>query len=438
MSTSTSQLPRRTFLAGVAGLGAVGALAACSSGSEAPSSSGGGSTPGQLQGTINGLFMKQAGYSEQHIRQMAAAFKKANPGVTVNMEFVAYEALHDKIVAAAAAGTYDLVFIDVIWPAELASKGLIADISDRIPANWSTDILPGALNSAVYQKKFYGIPWLLDTKYFYFNKAMLSKAGIEPSSVTTWDGVAAAAKTLKSKGIVKYPLMWSWSQAEAVICDWAALTASFGGKLFDDSGQPAFTSGGAVQALEFMRRTLVDGLTNPSSTQSLEDDVVKVVSAGDAAMGLNWTYMFAAANDPKQSKVAGDVVITEVPNGGAGRMSVNGSSALSITATTKNPDAAWAFAKFVSSQKIQEKYVSDSLPIWKASYDSPSVIKSAPEVVPVAKEQLANMVNRPQVVNYNAISQKLQVAVQKALLGEVDPKQAMTTAAGDVEQILKQ
>jgi ABC-type glycerol-3-phosphate transport system substrate-binding protein len=48
------------------------------------------------------------------------------------------------------------------------------------------------------------------------------------------------------------------------------------------------------------------------------------------------------------------------------------------------------------------------------------------------------MVNRPQVVNYNAISQKLQVAVQKALLGEVDPKQAMTTAAGDVEQILKQ
>ena len=119
-------------------------------------------------------------------------------------------------------------------------------------------------------------------------------------------------------------------------------------------------------------------------------------------------------------------------------MDVNGSSALSITATTKNPDAAWAFAKFVSSQKIQEKYVSDSLPIWKASYDSPSVIKSAPEVVPVAKEQLANMVNRPQVVNYNAISQKLQVAVQKALLGEVDPKQAMTTAAGDVEQILKQ
>ena len=112
-----------------------------------------------------------------------------------------------------------------------------------------------------------------------------------------------------------------------------------GGKLFDDQGQPAFTSGGAVQALEFMRKTLVDGLSNPSSTQSAEDDVRKVISAGDAAMGLNWTYMYAAANDPKQSKVAGQITISPVPSGGTGQISVNGSMAMAITAGAQNPDA---------------------------------------------------------------------------------------------------
>ena len=157
------------------------------------------------------------------------------------------------------------LLIDVIWPAEFATKGLVTDITDRIPANWSNDVLAGALDSGLYQGKYYAVPWLLDTKYFFANKDMLSKAGVDPTSLGTWDGVVAAAQSIKTKVGIKYPLIWSWPQTESVICDWAVLTASMGGKLFDDQGQPAFTSGGAVQSLEFMRKTIVDGITNPSS-----------------------------------------------------------------------------------------------------------------------------------------------------------------------------
>ncbi|MEO7124502.1 MAG: extracellular solute-binding protein [Nakamurella sp.] len=446
MSEFISHVNRRRFLLGAAGFGAAGLLAACGSGgtkdgaasSSAPASSGSGNTASELSGSITGLFMKQAGYSEDHINEMVAAFTKLHPKLKVNSEFVAYEALHDKIVAAAPAGTYDLVFIDVIWPAEFASKGLIQDITARIPASWNDDVLKGALDSAVYQGKYYGVPWLLDSKFFYYNKDMLTKAGVDPASVGTWDGVATAAKAIKDKAGVQYPLMWSWAQAEAVICDWALMTASFGGKLFDDKGQVAFTEGGAVQALEYMRKSIQDGLTNPSSTQSLEDDVVKVFGAGDAAMGLNWSYMFASVNDPKQSKVPGQAVVTEVPNGGAGRISVNGSSALAITATSKNADAAWEFAQYVSSYDVQNQYISDALPIWKKAYDDPKVIATAPEFVPVAKKQFDNMTGRPAVVAYNAVSQKLQVAVQKALLGQVTPQQAMTDVKPEVEKLLAQ
>lgn len=456
MSELLNQLNRRRFLMGVAGFGAAGFLAACgsggtgntaTSGSGASSSgaaggtgasSSGASGASDLSGSITGLFMKQAGYSEDHINEMAAAFTKLHPNLKVNTEFVAYEALHDKIVAAAPAGTYDLVFIDVIWPAEFATKGIIADITSRIPSSWNDDVLKGALDSAVYQGKYYGVPWLLDSKFFYYNKDLLAKAEVDPASVGTWDGVATAAKAIKDKAGVQYPLMWSWAQAEAVICDWALMTASMGGELFDKDGQPAFTQGGAVQALEFMRKSIVDGITNPSSTQSLEDDVVKVFGAGDAAMGLNWSYMLAAVNDPAQSKVPGQAVVTEVPDGGAGRISVNGSSALSLTATSKNPDAAWEFAQYVSSYDVQSKYISDALPIWKKAYDDPKVIATAPDFVPVAKKQFDNMTGRPAVVAYNAVSQKLQVAVQKALLGDVSPQQAMDDVKPDVEKLLAQ
>ena len=436
-NVSDYRLSRRGLLVGAVGLGAAGVLASCASKSNTPTpNSSANPTNAVLTGTVSALFMKQAGYSEEHIGSMISAFTTKNPGVTIKPEYVPYEALHDKIVAAAPAGTYDLVFIDVIWPAEFASKGLIADISSRIPSTWNSDVLGGALSSAVYNGKYYGVPWLLDTKYLFWNESHLAKAGVERASLSSWDGVATAAKAIKSKAGIRYPLIWSWAQAEAVICDWTAMTADFGGKIFNDAGMPAFADGGALQALEFMRKTVVDGITNPSSMQALEDDVRKVISAGDASIGLNWTYMYAAANDPKQSKMAGKIAIGEVPDAGGGHISVNGSSALAITSNSKNQDAAWAFAEFVSSQSVQEQYVADSLPIWAASYESAAVIASAPNVVPVAKKQLANMVNRPAAAQYNAVSQKLQVAIQKALTGSVTPAKALKDAEVEVNKIL--
>ena len=39
----------------------------------------------------------------------------------------------------------------------------------------------------------------------------------------------------------------------------------------------------------------------------------KVFSNGDAAFALNWTYMYNLANDPKESKIAGQVGIVPAP-----------------------------------------------------------------------------------------------------------------------------
>ena len=46
---------------------------------------------------------------------------------------------------------------------------------------------------------------------------------------------------------------------------------------------------------------------------------------------------------------------------------------------------------------MQEKYALSSLPVWKASYDNPAVVKTNPAVVPQAKKQLADLILRPQV-----------------------------------------
>jgi multiple sugar transport system substrate-binding protein len=423
---SEGRFSRREFIK----LGAAGAsiafLNACTS-------DGGGESSGT---TLNALFMQQAAYSTDDVQNMTSMFEKANPNISVRPTFVAYEALHDKIVTAAPAGTYDVVLIDVIWPPEFATKHEVVDVTGRFPPSWQSEIFPGALQTGEYQGKFYGVPWILDTKYFFYNKDMLQKAGFD-SAPGTWDDVISAAKAVKSKAGVQYPLIWSWAQAEAVICDYAQLLGAFGGQFLDDSGAPAFNSGGGLQALEFMKRSIDDGVTNPASTESLETDVVEIVSQGQAAMALNWTFMFALANDPSQSKVAGQIGVAQTPSGSAGAPGCNGSMALCIASGSKHPEEAWKYIEFITSQKVQDQFAKLSLPIWKSSYEEPEVVSTLPEVVAVAKTQLNDMILRPQVPAYNEASAALQLEIQNALTGAKQPQQALDDAAHAWEGLLQ-
>lgn len=325
---------------------------------------------------INALFMTQAAYSENDIRAMTSDFEKQHPDVKVNLEFVPYEALHDKIVAARGAGGngYDVVLFDAIWPAEFSRFDLLQDVSSRIAADEREKIFPGAMNTVVYQGKTLGMPWILDTKYLYYNKAMLDKAGIK-TPPASWQQVMDDAKVLKDKGIVKYPLVWSWSQAEALVCDYTTLVSGFGGSFYQN-GKLDFSTPASLKAVTLMKTSLDQGLSNPASREYLEEDVRKAFSNGDAAFALNWTYMYNMANDPKQSKVAGDVGIVPAPGDTPDKPgAVNGSMGLGIAKASQHPEEAWQYIHYLTSQPVQDKYAKLSLPVWKASYQDPAVAR---------------------------------------------------------------
>jgi multiple sugar transport system substrate-binding protein len=124
--------------------------------------------PAAAETTISALFQAQAGYSEQDIRAMTDAYMKAHPDVKVTLEFVPYEALHDKAVLAKGSSQgYDVVLGDTIWTPEFAAHGILADVTDRITPAMKEGILPGALGSAAYKGHYYGLPWIADAKFLY-------------------------------------------------------------------------------------------------------------------------------------------------------------------------------------------------------------------------------------------------------------------------------
>lgn len=333
------------------------------------------------------------------------------------------------MLAQGSGGGYDVVLFDVIWPAEYATNKVLVDVSSRVTAEMKKGVLPGAWTTVQYDAKYYGMPWILDTKYLFYNKEILEKAGIK-APPKTWDELTEQAKTIKDKGLLATPIAWSWSQAEAAICDYTTLVSAYGGDFLKD-GKPAFQTGGGLDALKYMVSSYSSGLTNPNSKEFLEEDVRKVFENGDAAFALNWTYMYNMANNPKDSKVAGKVGVVPAP-GIAGKSevsAVNGSMGLGITSASQHPDVAWKYITFMTSQATQNSYAKLSLPIWASSYEDPDVTKGQEELISAAKVGLAAMYPRPTTPKYQELSTALQQAIQEALLGQSSPEDALKSAA---------
>lgn len=390
----------------------------------------GSATAGFAETTLKALFMSQSAYSEADVRAMTDAYVGKHPDVKINLEFVPYEGLRDKTLLAQGSGNgYDVVLFDVIWPAEYATNGILADVSSRITPEMKSGVIPGAWSTVEYKGKQYGLPWILDTKYLFYNKDMLAKAGIA-APPKTWEELMAQAKIIKEKGIVEYPIVWSWAQAEAVICDYTTLLSAFGGSFLDANSKPVFDQGGGLKALEYMKSTLDVGVTNPNSKEYLEEDVRRVFQNGEAAFALNWTYMFNLANTGNDSKVKGQVGVVPAPGvtGAASISAMNGSMGLGVAATSMNQDAAWDFVTYMTSQPTQNAYAKLSLPIWTSSYSDPAVMEGQKDLIAAASVSLAAMYPRPTIPKYNELSSLIQVAIQQALLGSATPAEALAKA----------
>ena len=392
--------------------------------------------------TVKVLTMDQAAMSVDDMNAVAKDFMAANPDIKVEMTYVPYEQVHDKFVTGMAANppAFDVTMVDVIWYDEWVKAGYLADTTSRITPEEKQNIFPSAWNVVTRSGKAYGMPWLLDTKYLYYNTDMLKQAGFDKPPAT-WEELVDQSKAIKAKGLAEYPIVWSWKQAEASICDYTALLYDNGGQFLDASGKPAFNDDKGVAALAFMKQTLDDGLSNPASVSDLEGDVLNTFSSGKAAFALNWLFMYDTAQfDTSASTVTGKVGITTIPvfasvAGSTKSASVDGSSGFSIAATSPNVDAAWKYVEYLNSEAVQMKYSSKQLPIWSTAYQGSELgtlkaaTRSNPVTVPIFEEQFKYAVLRPNIPYYNEGSLALQLALQEALTGKKSPKDALDEAA---------
>ncbi len=396
----------------------------------------------QDQVVISIVSMDQAGMTPAELDEIAAKFEEANPGIKVETNYVAYEGLHDLLVTSVSSNppAFDIFLMDDIWFAEFADAGWLLDVTDRITPEMRAGIFESSWPVTTVNDVVYGMPWLLDTKYFFYNTRILKEAGFD-APPKTWEELAEQSRVMKEKGLVEYPTIWSWAQAEAIICDFVTLLYGNGGQFFDENNEPVFNSEQGVQVVQWMVDMVNEGLANPSSITSLEGDVVNVFAQGNAAFTVNWLFAYAQSQSSEDSLVVDEVGMALMPvfqaaaDQGIVSSSINGSMGFALAAGTEHPDEAWAFLEYLTSEPIQIEYSKNLLPIWKASFEKPELVDANPVTVPMFAAQFPYANVRPKVPYYNEMSRIMQIALQQALTGEKSPQEALDDAVAQVKDV---
>lgn len=365
------------------------------------------------------------------IEKIGAAFEEEQ-GVKVAFVTTDYNSLHDKVVTNLASGNanVDIVLVDTVWTSEFAQAGFLEPLTKYVGADIKDKVVPISYDQRVVNGELYAFPISNEGKFLYYNEKMLKDGGYD-APPKTWDELVKMSKDLKAKGIAKYGIVWGWTQAEGLICDYTLLVKSFGGKLQDEQGNWVFNEGGGLKALEFMVNSLNDkDFTDPASITLNDGTVLNAYAAGGIPFMMNWSFAVNALKDNK------DIKLTFIPGveGVSESATVTGGGALGIAKTSKNKDWAWKLIDFIN-QKRGEIIVNDyigSLPVWKDLVDNKELLKKYPDLELMTK-QFDYAVSRPNIAGYSDWSHIMQVAITSALVGERTPKQALDAAKKEID-----
>ena len=260
-------LSRRDFLK-VGGTGLAGAVLLGAAGCGGGEQSGGATelyytAPPDVTGTTAKLISK---FNEKNKGKYRVLFREGNADTGQRL---------DKLRTQFQAGGEDLDVIlgDVIWTAELAANGWVADLSDHFPESTQQEYLPGSVEAIIYDGKPYAMPWYTDTGLLYYRKDLLKKSGYG-GSPKSWDELKQMTRKVLSGSDTKYGFVFQGARYEGGVCDGCEYIWGSGGNILDpkDATKVLIDSPQAIAGLAMERSMITDGISPKGVAVYKEDE----------------------------------------------------------------------------------------------------------------------------------------------------------------------
>jgi multiple sugar transport system substrate-binding protein len=337
---------RRRDVLRLAGLGAVGTLLpACGTTLPEPDVTAAGFGEGAT-GTVR-LWCRAA--TQSGIQVVVDRFNAAQRRLRVDVTPV-LESQYVTKLATAIRGRQvpDIVDLDDINSMLFIYRDALTDLTPVIDALPYRDVLsPGHLLLATRNGRQYAVPFLADNSALFYNRELLERAGVDPASLTSFDGYLQAARKVRRLGRDVYG--WSIAGNSPGVLGfvvqphiWAADARTVAGEVGEQRGD--------IAGNETVRRTLELYRT------LWQEDLLPRENFADAAtawgsefrsgrIGLfpsNYAVAVLSADEEMRSRTG--VVLMSGPQGGTAFF--DGGDNLGIPRGARNASGAWEFAKF--------------------------------------------------------------------------------------------
>ncbi|WP_433257102.1 ABC transporter substrate-binding protein [Streptosporangium sp. CA-135522] len=398
-------------------------------------------------------------------RQCADAFTAKNPGITVKMSSVAWPQYWQNLTTQVVSGTAPDVFRDsVAYYPQFAKNNQMLDIGELVDRD-KIDLgryQKGLADIWVRDGKRYGLPLDWDTIGVFYNKDLVSSAGVKPADLANWtwnpqDGgtfeKTIAALTVDDKGrrgtdkgfdkdhVKVYGIAPDYNTGALGQTSWAGLAVSNGFKYLDKNpfgGKYFYDDPKLAETIDWFAGLIRKGYAPPYDKQSaLGGDAV--LQAGKAAMTMAGSWMSKTYLDSKTLKLA----VAPLPAGPQGRKSpINGVSDAIYTGT-KHKDEAWRWVKFVASAECQDLVAATTevLPAISTSSDKALAAHAAAgrDVKPFVDEAKApdGTFLLPITDNADRVTEIMDNAISSVYLGRSDAKTALTAANTEVNALFQ-
>jgi raffinose/stachyose/melibiose transport system substrate-binding protein len=319
-------------------------------------SSSGGTSSSSTSGPVTLTVWENYG-TEQNataLKNMAAAFHKLHPNITLNVVSQPADNYFALLQAAAVSKTGpDLA---VMWTGlfALQYKSFLTNLGGKIPASHLARIDPDALKWTANQFNAANGPYVvpLENQFYigFYNKAAFAKAGVS-SVPTDWNQLFAACQKLKAAGYTPMTYGNGGQPLGAEFYPWYDMSYMMIGsypvsewqKLY--SGQIPWTSPAVSAQLSNWAKLKSSGCTNSdvlTKTNNLGD-----FETGKAAMIMDGTWDTQKFTDAMGSKVAAFVPpFSDNPIKGVVDFAGDG---LSMTTYTKHPTQALQFLDYMTT-----------------------------------------------------------------------------------------
>ena len=242
-----------------------------------------------------------------------------------------------------AAGTEaDVFYIDVSDIDSLMKTGKLLALDDYMAKTGTSknDFVSTLINAFSYNGKVYGIPKDFNTLGLVYNKDLFKAAGIaEPTNDWSWTDLSNAAKKLTTGGVVGLSL--------------PADAARFMPFLWQAGGDLANINNAAgIAATDFYTGfEAKDGVSKLPSELGMGWPG-EAFEKGRAAMVFEGGWLPADLNNNFKSVNYG---VVQMPKGTAGKSNLIFTVSYSVSAKTKNPNAAWALTNYLTGADNQAK-----------------------------------------------------------------------------------